>query len=117
MHAAEVVQVVDGDTFTARVRLWPGMDMTTKVRLRGIDAAEMHAACASERERAVAAREALRTMLAQGQVAIFNVGPDKYFGRVVADVSTRDIANVSQALLARGEVRAYAGGRRRSWCD
>src|SRR5450759_3535141 len=42
-HPAEVVRVLDGDTFEARVRIWPGMDVTTRVRLRGIDAPELHA--------------------------------------------------------------------------
>src|SRR5262245_25469216 len=35
-HPAEVVRVIDGDTFEARVRAWPGIEITTKVRLRGI---------------------------------------------------------------------------------
>jgi len=30
-HPAEVVRVIDGDTFEARVRIWPGMDVTTRV--------------------------------------------------------------------------------------
>lgn len=117
VHAVDVTSVIDGDTFAGRVRLWPGMEMFTKVRLRGIDAAEMKASCAAEYQKAQSAREALRAMLAKGDVAIFNVGPDKYSGRVVADASTREIPNVSQALLAKGEVRPYTGGRRQSWCD
>ncbi|HAP10121.1 MAG TPA: nuclease, partial [Afipia sp.] len=47
-HSVEVVRVVDGDTFEARVHLWPGLEMTTRVRLRGIDAPEMKGACAEE---------------------------------------------------------------------
>ena len=39
-HSVDVVRTIDGDTFEARVHLWPGLDMTTRVRLRGIDAAE-----------------------------------------------------------------------------
>ncbi len=42
---AEVLRVNDGDTFEARVHVWPGMQVTTKVRLRGIDAAESNARC------------------------------------------------------------------------
>jgi micrococcal nuclease len=48
-HPAEVVRVIDGDTLEARVRIWPGMDVTTRVRLRGIDAPELHARCEGER--------------------------------------------------------------------
>ena len=55
-HPAEVVRVLDGDTFEARVRIWPGMDVTTRVRLRGIDAPELHARCDDERVKALAAQ-------------------------------------------------------------
>jgi endonuclease YncB( thermonuclease family) len=34
----DVLRVIDGDTFEARIRIWPGHDVTTKVRLRDIDA-------------------------------------------------------------------------------
>lgn len=115
-HAVEVVRVIDGDTFEARVHLWPGLEMMTRVRLRGIDAPEMKGACAEEMRMAEAASEALRVQLADGDVTIFNIGPDKYNGRVVADAATRRTPNVSSALLAAGYARAYQGGRRSGWC-
>jgi len=115
-QSAEVLRVIDGDTFEARVRLWPGLEMTTRVRLRGIDAPELKSACADEFDRAQAARQALETLLAVGHVAIFNVGPDKYHGRVVADAQTPQTPDVSAALLAAGHARPYQGGRRGGWC-
>lgn len=115
-HPAEVLRVFDGDTFEARVRIWPGMDVTTKVRLRGIDAPEMSARCEDERVKAVAAREALARMLSEGAVGISRIGQDKYGERVDADVSTARTSDVSPALLERGLVRRYGGGRRESWC-
>jgi endonuclease YncB( thermonuclease family) len=59
---------------------------------------------------------ALRALLGEGDVRVFNVGPDKYAGRVVADVATRRTANVSTAMLAGGYVRSYGGGHRSGWC-
>ena len=115
-HPAEVVRVLDGDTFEARVRIWPGMDVTTRVRLRGIDAPEMHARCDDERVKAVAARDALAKYLSEGAVGISRIGQDKYGGRVDADVSTARTPDVSAALLERGLARRYGGGRRESWC-
>jgi endonuclease YncB( thermonuclease family) len=47
-YPARVVRVIDGDTFEARVRVRPGLEVTTRVRLRRIDAPELHARCASE---------------------------------------------------------------------
>lgn len=115
-HSVDVLRVIDGDTFEARVHLWPGLEMITRVRLRGIDAPEMKGACAEETRMAEAASEALRVQLAEGDVAIFNIGPDKYNGRVVADVATRRTPNVSSALLTAGHARPYQGGRRGGWC-
>ena len=114
---ATVVRTIDGDTFEARVTLSSGTTMTTRVRLRGIDAPELHARCADELRRAEAAAEALDALLREGGVVISNIGPDKYTGRIDADVATNRTPNVSAALLAGGFARAYDGGRRESWCN
>ncbi len=115
-YPADVLRVIDGDTFEARVRVWPGLDVDTKVRLRGVDAPELHARCADEYVKAQAAHAALETILAEGEVAISRVGIDKYGGRVDAAVATRSTADVSAALLNGGWARSYDGGRRKSWC-
>ena len=116
VYPADVLRVIDGDTFEARVRVWPGLDVDTKVRLRGVDAAELHARCASELEQAQAARVELEKILGEGGVRISRVGVDKYGGRVDATIATRGTADVSAALLNGGFARAYDGGRRGSWC-
>jgi endonuclease YncB( thermonuclease family) len=115
-YPADVLRVIDGDTFAARVRVWPGLDVETKVRLRDIDAAELHARCAEEFSKAQAARAALQAILAEGSVTISRVGVDKYGGRVDALAATRATADVSAAMLAGGWARPYQGGRRSSWC-
>jgi endonuclease YncB( thermonuclease family) len=115
-HPAEVLRVFDGDTFEARVNLWPGLDVTTRVRLRGIDAPEMKARCIEERTRAEAARDALKAILDQGEVGITRVVLEKYGGRVLADASTHRTLDVAASLLDAGHVRRYRGGRREGWC-
>jgi endonuclease YncB( thermonuclease family) len=115
-YPAEVLRVLDGDTFEARVRVWPGLDMTTKVRLLQIDAPELHARCTEERRRAEAARDRLAVILGDGAVAISGVRPDKYGGRVLANAATWKTPDVSAEMLADGLARPYAGGRRASWC-
>jgi endonuclease YncB( thermonuclease family) len=115
-HPVDVIRTIDGDTFEARVHLSPGLDLTTRVRLRGIDAPELKASCPQDLQMAEAASAALRGLLGEGDVTIFNIGPDKYQGRVVADVATKRTENVSAALLAGGHARSYSGGRRSGWC-
>jgi endonuclease YncB( thermonuclease family) len=117
VYPIEVLRIIDGDTFEARVRVWPGLDVDTKIRLRGVDAAELHARCDSELAQAQAARVALVRILGEGGVTISRVGIDKYGGRVDATIATRTTADVSAALLTGGFARAYDGGRRGSWCE
>jgi endonuclease YncB( thermonuclease family) len=115
-HPVDAIRTIDGDTFEARVHLEGGLEMTTRVRLRGIDAPELKASCPRELQMAEAAGNALRGLLDEGEVTIYNIGPDKYNGRVVADAATRRTDNVSAALLASGHVRSYSGGHRSGWC-
>jgi len=115
-HAVDVIRTIDGDTFEARVHLGPSLDPTTRIRLRGIDAPELKASCPQKLQMAEAATDALRALLREGDVTIFNIGPDKYAGRVVADAATRRTGNVSTAMLAAGHARSYGGGHRNGWC-
>ena len=114
-YSAQVLRIVDGDTFLARIHVRPGMDVATKVRLRRIDAPELHARCADEFAKAQAATQALRVMLADREVTLAGIGFDRY-GRVLADVATRRTPDVGAAMLAQGMARPYQGGRRESWC-
>jgi len=116
VYAAEVVRIIDGDTFVARMRTGPGGEVETRVRLRSIDAAELHARCSKELRLALAARAALQRLLADGRVTLSHVGPDKYPGRIDANVATRSTNDISAAMLSGGFARAYDGGRRGSWC-
>jgi endonuclease YncB( thermonuclease family) len=116
VYPAEVLRVIDGDTFEARVHVWPGLDVNTKIRLRNIDAPELHARCADEAARAQAARTALETMLAAGPVTVSRIGIDKYGGRVDALAATRHTPDNYTELLNGGIARSYDGGRRGSWC-
>ena len=79
-HPVDVIRTIDGDTFEARVHLPPDLNLTTRVRLRGIDTPELKAACPQELKMAEAATAALRALLGEGDVRIFNIGPDKYSG-------------------------------------
>jgi endonuclease YncB( thermonuclease family) len=115
-YPAPVVRVIDGDTFEARVHVRPGLDVNTRVRLRSIDAPELHARCAREYLKAEAARVALQNILTSGGVTLSQVGRDKYRGRIDAAVATRGIADVSAAMLKGGFARSYDGGRRGGWC-
>jgi endonuclease YncB( thermonuclease family) len=113
--AAEVVRVIDGDTITVRAQIWIGQEVTTNVRLAGINAPELHGACPHERELAEAARRFLARRLEGRPVRLRHVTIDKYGGRVVARVEDAG-GDVAAALLAADLVTPYDGGARQSWC-
>lgn len=115
-YPAEVERVVDGDTLAVRVAIWIAQDLNVLVRIRGVDAPELRGRCDDEKARARAAMVALEELVAGGQVALTAIEGDKYFGRVIADVTTPAGENISAALIAGGYVRTYDGGKRGSWC-
>ena len=114
--AARVIDVVDGDTVRVRARIWLGFDVTTLVRLDGVDAPELAASCDSGRRLARRAREFVRARIGGGRVALTDIQFGKYAGRVVARVASADDEDLAGALIGAGLGRPYAGGSRQSWC-
>ncbi|MGL4440750.1 MAG: thermonuclease family protein [Bosea sp. (in: a-proteobacteria)] len=115
-YQAQVLNVVDGDTVEARVHVWMGQEVVTRIRLKDIDAPEVTGACGPERERAIAARDRLAELVHGAGIVLADVRPDKYFGRVVARVVMSDGQDAGAILLSEGLARPYRGGRRQSWC-
>jgi endonuclease YncB( thermonuclease family) len=113
---ADVVHVVDGDTFEARAAIWLGQSIEVRVRIAGVDAPELHARCDEERARAEAARDWLVRRIEGAEVRLSEVHYDKYGGRV--DATVRDgHGDVGAALIAAGLARPYRGGHRGGWCE
>ena len=114
-YLALVLLVTDGDTFRARVEIWPGIETVTAVRIRGIDTPELRGKCQAEKDKAIAARERLRALLAAGPVQLSQVEPDKFAGRVDATVTVNG-RELGQVLVSEGLARPYTGGTRQGWC-
>jgi len=112
-----VVSVYDGDTITGDASIWPGLTQRTAVRVRGIDTPEIRGGCPESRALAKVARGVTDSLTQTAYaVALARPGPDKYGGRVVADVLI-DGRNLADLLLARGVARPYDGdGKRPDWC-
>jgi endonuclease YncB( thermonuclease family) len=113
---ARLLAVIDGDTVRARAHVWLGIEITVDVRIRGIDAPEVHGKCPSEKVMATMATDRLRQSLASPVLRLSNIGEDKYFGRVVADVANAEGSDIAAVMLASGLVRPYDGGSRGDWC-
>lgn len=113
---ARVLRVIDGDTFLAEALVWPGHSVRVNVRIRGIDAPEMRSKCEKERKAAQHARLLLEGLIDGLPVKVHNVGGDKYYGRVLADVTNAQGSSVSEELLRADAVRPYEGKKRIPFC-
>ena len=82
------IRVIDGDTIEADVDLGFRIRQRQVIRLAGIDAPELRAKDAAEREKAKAAKDALDYVLTACkpmEILMHSTGLDKY-GRSLADV-------------------------------
>ncbi|WP_185984205.1 thermonuclease family protein [Aureimonas mangrovi] len=113
---AQVIRVRDGDTVEVAAHVWPMQAVHVAVRLRGIDAPELRARCEAESDAAEKAKARLVALIGDGPVHLHRIAGDKYFGRVLADISSAGEPDVARRLLAEGLVAPYEGGRRRDWC-
>ena len=121
--AARVTEVVDGDTLGVRVTIWLDQEVTTRVRVDGIDTPENRSDCADEKRMAQEARQKLATLVASategkgdGTIRLHDVEYDKYGGRVRARVTLADGTDLAQAMIKAGHARPYNGGKRQPWC-
>ena len=114
---AVVKYVVDGDTFSAGVKLADDTVVSVRVRIRNVDTPELHGECIDEIVAANVARNRLAELLpVDSVVELENVKDDKYLGRIDANVKDSRGRDVGQILIREKLGRAYNGGRRQSWC-
>lgn len=107
---AEVVRVIDGDTVLVEAMPWPDHKVNTYVRLRGIDAPELRSKCPAFRKAAQAAKSELANLIGNERlVQLTAISGDKYFGRVVADLTLQDGTRPADRLLEVGLAERYAG--------
>jgi endonuclease YncB( thermonuclease family) len=114
---AVVRYIVDGDTFSAGVKLADDTTVSVRVRLRNVDTPELHGECVDEIVAANVARTRLAELLpVDSVVELENVKDDKYLGRIDANVIDSRGRDVGRVLIREGLGRSYNGGKRKSWC-
>ena len=105
--------VVDGDTITLGQR---------KIRIIGIDTAEVDARCPAEAVQAEAATAELQRLLNQGpfeMVGRIDERTDKYGRELLALRRTRPdgtVQSIADDMRSSGLARRYLGGFRSGWC-
>lgn len=117
-YSARVERVIDGDSLEARVTIWLGQEVTTTVRLAGIDTAELRATCGRARERAAAAKALLASRVEGTTVILTSVETDENMAAGSSPMSAMPTASIWPASSSRKEELAvpYEGQRRPDWC-
>lgn len=113
---ADVLKNYDGDTFTARAYVWPGVYVRTKVRLRKVDTPEIRGKCPQEKALAQKAKEFVNDQVTGKLVQLTQIERGKYAQRVLANVEYNG-KSLAEELLKHDLARPYDGGGRKSWCD
>lgn len=117
------VKVYDGDTINVLIPELPNPLNKVKVRLLGIDTAEMapKAKCREEADRAVAAKRRVEELLLNTRtLRVNNVKWDKYGGRILGNIyvliNNKEV-NITDILVEENLARRYNGiGVRAGWC-
>ena len=119
---ADIVRVLDGDSFEARVYPWPDTVVVEMFRIYGIDTPELRGRCQQEKDLAQAARQFVITMASQANNRIklsvvgCNAAEGGGFGRCLATVHVGGVS-IGDALIAGGLARPNFGEARLPWCD
>lgn len=121
------ITIIDGDTI-ALPCAQPAPGCAERVRILNIDTPETgrNAACPAEATAGLAAKEALRRLIASGPVVITRCEPETgrctdHYGRTLARLATAT-GDIGQAMIASGHALPWAPGaaakfqRQQHWC-
>jgi endonuclease YncB( thermonuclease family) len=78
--------------------------------------AEIRGKCEEEKQKALEARDYVRSLILGEVVQLENVKHGKYAGRVVAEVILDGGENLADKIISQGLGREYHGGKREGWC-
>jgi micrococcal nuclease len=109
-YKALVTKVIDGDSCVADIDLGFGIKTSkTKIRLNGIDTAEIKAQDKELKEKANIAKQLLKTMIEGKEVYLRSHGVDKY-GRSLATIYTLDGLCCNDEMKRKNLAINYDGG-------
>lgn len=117
-----LTKIVDGDTLGVIITPWLYTSVRTNVRIAGIDTPEIRRPkCPEERALGHLAVEHVTQMLGSidsaPSLTLANIVPDKFGGRIVAQVTTANGVDIAQSLLDAALAQPYDGGTKPVWCD
>lgn len=124
---AEILRIIDGDTFEVRAFLWEGLEKTATIRLSNVNTPEKRrrsscSICENEKKLAQAANDYVEKLIgveANGkwrQVYLHNPTTALY-GRISAQITNADGIDLGSALIEKGLAKRLIGGKKACWCN
>lgn len=107
-YIAEVINVVDGDTFDAVISLGFGVVQVFRVRLDGVDTPELSSS------KGIMAREFLENLILNKTIILLDAGKEKY-GRARAKVKLPDGTDLTEKLIEHKIGVSYDGGKKQEF--
>lgn len=106
-YNAQVIRVIDGDTFEVKIDLGFHISIVEKIRLYGVDTPEIRTRSKSEKEKGLEAKKFVEDVFnnSSTNLKIKSYGRDKY-GRILADFIIHDKL-LSQLLLENNMAVEY----------
>ncbi len=131
----KLIRVIDGDSFETRITIWHQNEITTIIRLSGIDTPEIRGKCDKETQLAQTVKAFTKKWLSEASLSLTDITPDKYNNRYIATASllahqhdltslrfarlirqrAGDTQDLSDALLAAKLAQPYPP--KKSWCE
>jgi len=107
-YFAELIRIIDGDTFVAKIDLGFSTHRKETVRLAGINTPESRTRNLEEKKHGLAAKKALGDMLTNCKELIVEVKEVGKYGRALGVVYADGI-NINFELIDRGFAYPYSG--------
>jgi endonuclease YncB( thermonuclease family) len=112
-YTAYISKVIDGDSCVGDIDLGFGIKTSkTKIRLDGIDTAEMKSKDSILKEKAMEAKELLKSLIENKTVYLKSLGVDKY-GRSLAIIYTMEGKCCNEELKDKNLALNYDGGTKK----
>lgn len=128
---AQILKVIDGDTFVVKAFLWEGLEKTARIRLNGVNTPEKRKRagcqiCEKEKKLALKAERFAKKLIGKtekeaGKRRTFrpiylSTIKGGLYGRYSADIHTADKLNLAEALVEAGLAKPLAEDARACWC-
>ena len=106
-YQAKLLNVVDGDTVDMEVDLGFGVALKQRLRIKGINTAELHSPIEEERTLAFKAKNFVESTIHLGSSYMIDTYKDDKYGRLLADIHVTKEMTLGVMLISVGLAKPF----------